>query len=59
MCLVCLLYLPFLARHKVDFLSNIIIGDASGTIYESLFKNSVIKILKYAKSIPAVHAALY
>ena len=59
MCLVCLVVLPLLVIHTEDLLSNIIRGDASGTIYVSLFNNSWINILKCDKKIPAIHAALY
>ena len=43
MCLVCLVSLPFLAIHTEELLSNIIRGDASGTLSGSLFKYSRIK----------------
>ena len=59
MCLVCLVYLTFLAIHTADFLFNVIRGDSSGTISVSLFKNPWINILKIAKAVPAMHAALY
>ena len=59
MCLVLLVSLALLAIHTVDLLSNIIKGAYSGTIYGSLFKNSLINILKCDKAIPIVHAALY
>ena len=59
MCRVCLVSLPFLAIQISDLLSNIIRGDSSGTMYGSLLKNSWINIMKCAKAIPTVHAALY
>ena len=59
MCLVCLVSLPFLAMHIADLLSKTIKGASFGTIFGSSFKNSWTKILKCAKAIPAVHAALY
>ena len=59
MCLVWLVSLTFLAIHTLDLLSHIIIGASFGTISGSLFKNSLIDILKCAKSIPTVHAELY
>ena len=58
-CLVCLVSLPFLSIQTADLLSNIVRGASYGTTYESLFKNSWIYILKCAKVIPEVHAALY
>ena len=57
--LVFLVSLPFLAIHISYILCYTIRGSSSGTISESLFKNSWINILKCAKAIPAVHAALY
>ena len=58
MCLVCLVYLPFLAMHIADLPSETIKGACFGTMSGSLFNNSWTNILKWAKSIPAVHAAL-
>ena len=49
MCLVCLAYLPFLAIHTEDLLSNIIRGAASGTISGSLLKNNELISLKFIK----------
>ena len=51
--------LPLLAMHIADLLSKKIKGDSSETMSGYLFNNSLIKILKCDKSIPAVHAALY
>ena len=59
MCLVCLLSLSLLAIKTADLISKIIRGSSPGTIYGSLFNNSLINILKYAKAITAVHVALY
>ena len=59
MCIVWFLSLPILSIHTSYFLSNIIIGSSYGTIYGSLLKNLWINILKCAKAIPEVHAALY
>ena len=59
MYLVKLVSLPFLDLHKADLLSNIIWGAYSGTIYVSVFNNSLINILKCAKAIPDVHSELY
>ena len=56
--LVCLLYLPLLAIHIEDLLYNTTRGAFSWTIHGSLFNNLWIKILKCAKAIPSVHAAL-
>ena len=57
--LVCLVSLPFLAIHIIDFLSNLIRGASSETMSGSLFNNSWIYIQKCAKSIPAVHTTFY
>ena len=58
-CLVCFVSLPFLAMHMADLLSKTIKGASFGTMYGSSLNNSWTNILKYAKAIPAVHAALY
>ena len=58
-CLVCLVSLPFLAMQKPDLLYNIIRVACSGTKSVSLFNNSLFVILKCARAIPEVHAALY
>ena len=59
MSLVCLLSLPFLAMHIAGLPSKTIKGASYGTMSGSLFNNARINILKCAKAIPAVHAALY
>ena len=59
MCLVSLVSLPLLTIHISDLLSNTIREDSSGTMPGSLFKNSWINILKYAKAISIVHVTLY
>ena len=59
MCLVLLVYIPLLATHTSDFLSNIIKRYSFVTIYVSLFKNSQINTLELVKAIPAVHDELY
>ena len=58
-CLVCLVYLPFLAMQIADFLSNIMGGACSGTTYGFLFNNSLFGIMKFVRSIPSVRAELY
>ena len=58
MCLVCLVSLPLLAMHIEGLLYNTIRVASSGAIYESLLNSSWINILKFAKAIPVVHAAL-
>ena len=58
-CLLCLMYLPFLAT-QIDYLSsNIMRGACYGTIYRPLFHNLLFSILKWDRAIPAVYAALY
>ena len=42
MCLVCLVYLTFLAMQIANFLSNIIRGACSGTTSVSIFNNSLL-----------------
>ena len=59
MCMVFLVSLPYLAMQISDFLSNITIGGSYGTKSGSLFENLFIIILKCARTIPAVHDALY
>ena len=59
MCLVFLVSLPFLAIHISYLISYIIIWSDSGTIPGSLFNNSWIKIMIFAKAIPLVHAVFY
>ena len=58
MCLVCLVYLPFLAMHIADLLSKTTKGASSGTMSVYLFNNSLINIMKCAKAIPILHATL-
>ena len=57
-CPVCLFSLPFLFVHTADFISNIMRGAYSGTTYVSLFLRSLFNILKCAKAITEVNAAL-
>ena len=59
MCLVGLVSLPLLYMQIADLPSNIMRGACSGTTYGSLFNNLLFIILECARSIPAVHAALY
>ena len=59
MCLVCLVSLQLLAIHIADLPPNIIIGASSVTISGSLFNNSLINNLDFAKVAPEVHASLY
>ena len=59
MCLVWLVFLPFLAIQTSDLLSNIIRGGFYVTMSGPLFKKSWINIPKCAKSIPEVHAVLH
>ena len=47
MCLVCLIYLPLLAIHIEDLLSNTFKGDSSGTMSVYLFKNSWINMERW------------
>ena len=58
-CMVCLVSLPLLSRHKDDLLSNIMRGYCSGITSESLFMISFFIILKCARDIPALHDVLY
>ena len=59
MCLVCLVFFPCLDMHIADLISNIIRGAWSGTTSVYLFRNSLFRILKCARSITALRAALY
>ena len=59
MCLVCLVYLPFLSIHIADLLFNIMRGACYETTYVSLFKKSSFITLICDRAIPALHAALY
>ena len=59
MCMLCLVYLPFLAMQIADLQSNIVIGDCSGTTSVSLFKNQLFSILECARAITSVNSELY
>ena len=61
MCLVCLVFLPFLVIYIYisDLLYKIIIGAFYGTIFGSLFINLLFSIQKCARAIHVVHAELY
>ena len=59
MCLVCLVSLPFLSMHISDLLSKTIKGASFRTISGYSFNNSWTNIMKCAKVIPVVRAALY
>ena len=59
MCLVCLVSLLFLTIHTSDFISNIMRGYCSRTTYLYLLNNSLFRILKCDRDIPAVYAELY
>ena len=56
---VCLMSLPLLAIQVADLPSNIIRDACYGTISVSFFRNSLFSILKFARAITVVHAALY
>ena len=58
-CMLCLVSLPVLAMHIEDLPSKTIKGASYGNMSGSYFSNSRINILKCAKAIPAMHAALY
>ena len=57
--LVCMVSLTFLDINTAYFISNIMRGACSGTKYGSLFIGSLFRILKCARDIPELHAALY
>ena len=59
MCLMWLVSLPLLAIKISDLISNIMGVDCSGTASGSLLNNSLFRILKFARDIPALHYALY
>ena len=57
--MVCLVSFPCFYMHIADLISNIMRGAWSGTTSVYLFRNSLFRILKCARSITAVCAALY
>ena len=56
---MCLVSLPFLAINTDDYISNIMRGPCSVTTFGSSFISSLFSIMKCAKAIPEVHAALF
>ena len=57
--MVCLVSLLLLAINTSDLISNIMIGDFSGTTFIFLFRNSLFSILECSRDITEVHDALY